>query len=139
MPNSDRRDQPPSTPNMRPEELTDWVYLAAMTAAEAHQGALADIDNSPLTEDQLARMPRVPNPQAIRQRMGLTQRAFSRQCQIALGTLRDGEQGVRRPDSAAKAYLRVIQANPDAVLEALGQTNRQPSDASPSSRSRATY
>jgi putative transcriptional regulator len=33
--------------------------------------------------------------------------------------LRDWEQGVHLPDSTAKAYLRVIERNPKAVLEAL--------------------
>ncbi|MCC7022505.1 MAG: hypothetical protein IT338_06740, partial [Thermomicrobiales bacterium] len=42
-----------------------------------------------------------------------------RRFQIALGTLRDWEQGVRMLDSTAKAYLRVIEANPDAVVAAL--------------------
>ena len=32
-----------------------------------------------------------------------------------LGTLRDWETGTRRPDSAANAYLRVIEAAPYAV------------------------
>ena len=64
-------------------------------------------------------MRRVPNPQEIREALGLTQRQFARQFEIALGTLRDWEQGVRLPDSAARAYLRVIQQNPAAVLKAL--------------------
>ena len=66
-------------------------------------------------------MRRVPNPQEIRQHLGLTQREFSQQFQIqnALGTLRDWEQGARRPDSAAKAYLRVIAATPDTVRRIL--------------------
>jgi putative transcriptional regulator len=93
-----------------------------MSDAEAHQNALADPDNPPLTDEQLARMRRVPNPREIRERLGLTQREFSRQFEIALGTLRDWEQGTRRPDSAAKAYLRVIEKNPDAVRQALDRS-----------------
>ncbi|MGH2618014.1 MAG: helix-turn-helix domain-containing protein, partial [Thermomicrobiales bacterium] len=97
-----------------------------MTEEEAHRNALADPDNPPLTEDQLSRMRRVPNPLQIREQLGLTQREFAKQFEIALGTIRDWEQGARRPDSAAKAYLRVIQANPGAVLEALEQSRRGP-------------
>jgi putative transcriptional regulator len=104
---------------------TDWARLAAMTDKEAHQNALADPDNPPLTDEQLARMRRVPNPQVIRESLGLTQREFARKLEIALGTLRDWEQGARRPDSAAKAYLRVIQQNPDAVLDALDRSRPQ--------------
>jgi putative transcriptional regulator len=90
-----------------------------MTPEEAYQNALADPDNPPLTDDQLARMRRFPNPRQIREGLGLTQREFARQFEIALGTLRDWEQGARRPDSAARAYLRVIAQMPDAVREAL--------------------
>jgi putative transcriptional regulator len=98
---------------------TDWTRVEALTGEQALQNALADPDNPPLTDEQLARMRRIPDPQEIRQRLGLTQREFSRQFQIALGTLRDWEQGARRPDSAAKAYLRVIAADPDAVRRIL--------------------
>jgi putative transcriptional regulator len=98
---------------------TDWARIEALTGEQALQNALADEDNPPLTDDQLARMRRVPDPQEIRQTLGLTQREFAKQFQIALGTLRDWEQGARRPDSAAKAYLRVIAAAPDVVRQIL--------------------
>ena len=39
--------------------------------------------------------------------------------QRPLGTIRDWEQGKKFPDSAAKALLRVIDANPEAVIQAL--------------------
>lgn len=109
-----------------PLATSDWARVDAMTEEELHQNALDDPDNPPLTKDQLARMRRVPNPQEIREALGLTQREFARQFEIALGTLRDWEQGARRPDSAAKAYLRVIERNPDAVREALDRTPREP-------------
>jgi putative transcriptional regulator len=99
---------------------TDWAYIEAMTDEEAHKNALADEDNPPLTDEQLARMRRPPRPKEIREHLGLTQRQFARQFQIALGTLRDWEQGARRPDSAAKAYLRVIEEAPDVVRQVLG-------------------
>ena len=75
--------------------------------------------SQPIADEQLARLRRIPNPQEIRQRLGLTQLEFSKQFQIALGTLRDWEQGTRRPDIAGKAYLRVIAAAPDAVRRIL--------------------
>ena len=56
--------------------------------------------------------------------MGLTQEQFARRFEIALGTLRDWEQGVRIPDSTAKAYLRVIEQDPEAVAAALARTYR---------------
>lgn len=115
----DDRNETSGTVSKQHTDKTDWAHIAALTGDQALQNALADPDNPPLTDDQLARMRPVPDPQEIRQRLGLTQREFSRQFQIALGTLRDWEQGARRPDSAANAYLRVIAAAPDAVLRIL--------------------
>jgi putative transcriptional regulator len=115
----DDRDTVRGTEDVQRTGETDWARIEALTGELALQNALADEDNPPLTDDQLARMRRVPNPQEIRQRLGLTQREFSQQFQIALGTLRDWEQGARRPDSAAKAYLRIIAAAPDVVRQIL--------------------
>src|SRR5215216_6710802 len=111
----DDRDKTKAAEDVQRSGKTDWKRVAALSGEQALQNALADSDNPPLTDDQLARLRRVPDPQAIRQRLGLTQREFAQQFQIALGTLRDWEQGARRPDSAARAYLRVIAAAPDAV------------------------
>ena len=104
-----------------PEFQTDWARLEAMTDEEALQNALNDPDSLPLTPGQRSRLRRVPNPKAIRLAMGLTQEAFARRFEISLGTLRDWEQGVHIPDSTAKAYLRVIEADPEAVVQALAQ------------------
>jgi putative transcriptional regulator len=98
---------------------TDWARLEAMTAEEALRNALNDPDSLPLTPEQLARMRRVPNPRKIRETMGLSQEQFARRFEIGLGTLRDWEQGDRLPDSTAKAYLRVIENDPEGVARAL--------------------
>ena len=44
-----------------------------------------------------------------------------RRAQLArrLGTLRDWEQGAAEPDQAARAYLKVIACDPEAVRRAL--------------------
>jgi putative transcriptional regulator len=104
----------------------EWARLQAMTEEELVQNALDDPDNPPLTDYQLARMRKVPHPHEIRSQLGLTQREFAKTFEIALGTLRDWEQGARRPDSAAKAYLRVIQHDPDAVIAALAASRPSP-------------
>lgn len=98
---------------------TDWDYLTSMTEQEIEANALDDPDNPPLTEDELSRMRPVPNPREIRQRLHMTQEQFATRFHLRLGTVRDWEQGKKEPDSAAKALLRVIEHNPDAVLNAL--------------------
>jgi putative transcriptional regulator len=115
-----RKEQPvPNDPKIHSEDGTDWARILAMTDDEAYRNALADEDSQPLTPAELARMRRAPNPRAIRQGLRLTQEQFARQFQIPLGTLRDWEQGVHLPDTTAKTYLRVIEQDPAAVLQAL--------------------
>jgi putative transcriptional regulator len=97
----------------------EWARLDAMTEEELHRNALDDPDNPPLTDEQLTRMRRAPNPREIRESLGMTQRGFARAFHIALDALRDWEQGVSWPDSTAQAYLWVIEENPEAVLTAL--------------------
>lgn len=107
------------------EDGTDWARVLAMSDEEAYRNALADQDSQPLPPRQLARMRRAPNPKAIRQALKLNQQEFARQFQIAVGTLRDWEQGLHLPDSAATAYLRVIERDPEAVLRALHPAGRE--------------
>ncbi len=101
------------------EGKSDWARVDAMTDEEAYQNALDDPDNPPLTAERLATMRHIPNPKKLRLGLGLTQEAFARQFQIALGTVRDWEQNVRMPDGTAVTYLRAIEKIPDAVRQAL--------------------
>ena len=98
---------------------TDWSAFDALTEEEVTDAALSDPDNLPMTDEELARFKRLPNPKEIRQKLHMTQEQFSARFEVPLGTLRDWEQGVREPDSAAKSYLRVIAKIPQAVMEAL--------------------
>lgn len=59
---------------------------------------------------------------AARKRLGMTQRVFARSFGVSLDTLRNWEQGRRRPDGPARVLLAVIEKNPDAVLDALRGT-----------------
>ena len=100
-------------------DTTDYARLAAMTDAEIEANALADEDNPPLSRHDLARLRRPPNPKRIRERLQLTQEQFAERFEVPLGTLRDWERDARSPDSAARALLRVIEHDPDAVVQAL--------------------
>jgi len=90
-----------------------------MTEAEIHAAAIGDPDAQPLTPERLAKMKQTPRAKIIRRALGLSQEEFSARFHIPLGTLRDWEQGRKDPDTAARAYLRVIGRNPQAVIEAL--------------------
>ena len=90
-----------------------------MTEAERHAAAMADPDARPMTDAEWARAPRVPQISIIRRALKLSQEQFAASFHIPLGTVRDWEQGRATPDQAARAYLKVIARDPQAVLKAL--------------------
>ena len=56
---------------------------------------------------------------ALRERLGLTQNQFSGMIGVSIKTLQNWEQGRREPEGPAKALLRVVEKEPQAVLRAL--------------------
>lgn len=68
---------------------------------------------------QVARAPEHVDVKSIRERMGMTQASFAASFGLSLYTVRGWEQGKRKPDPAARAYLRVIEKAPDTVRAAL--------------------
>jgi len=58
---------------------------------------------------------------AIREELGMTQTEFAFMIGVSPATLRNWEQGRRRPDGPARALLRVASRNPKAVEAALGR------------------
>ncbi|MGD0733213.1 MAG: helix-turn-helix domain-containing protein [Terracidiphilus sp.] len=56
---------------------------------------------------------------AIRSRLGMTQQQFATCFGFNITTLRHWEQGRRVPDGTARAYLRVIDREPEAAQRAL--------------------
>ncbi len=56
---------------------------------------------------------------AIRKRLNLSQDKFARRFRLSPATIRDWEQGRRRPDQIARTLLLVIEHDPEAVDRAL--------------------
>jgi putative transcriptional regulator len=103
---------------------TDWAAVDALTQEQLHANALSDPDSQPIplgTDEELAKLGlhRLPNVKKLRERLGLTQEAFAATYRIPVGTLRDWEQGRKVPDAPARAYLTVINRNPEAVANLL--------------------
>jgi len=55
----------------------------------------------------------------LRVRLGLTQKQFSGMIGVSIKTLQNWEQGRREPEGPAKALLRVVEKEPQAVMNAL--------------------
>ena len=64
---------------------------------------------------------KVSNPDvvAIRSKTGLSQPAFARSIGIPLGTLKNWEQGRRRPEGPARVLLALIKKRPSIVQDEL--------------------
>lgn len=82
---------------------------------------MSENNSKPMTDAEWAAAPRVPRVTVIRRALQLSQEEFSERFQIPIGTLRDWEQMRKEPDAAAKAYLKVIASNPEAVRQALAK------------------
>lgn len=99
----------------------DWERFKNLTDEEVEAAALSDPDNPPMTEEELSQMRRVVDARRVRKNLKMTQVQFAETFEIPLGTLRDWEQKGTfiSHNQAAASYLRVIEQNPEAVIEAL--------------------
>lgn len=70
-------------------------------------------------EEYEVRVPPQVDVIAIRKRMRLSQTEFARRFGFSPRAVQDWEQGRRKPESAARAYLLVIAREPKAVDRAL--------------------
>ncbi len=69
---------------------------------------------------EAANVPDTCDVARIRRAEGLTQAAFAKRYGFSLSAVRDWEQGTRRPGSAARILLRLIDREPAAVRRVLG-------------------
>ncbi len=100
---------------------TDWAAVAALTDEQIEAAVRDDPDAAPIGFFNMPGFISIPNVKKLRERLGLTQEAFAAAYRIPVGTLRDWEQGRKRPDAPARAYLTVIARNPEAVADLLRQ------------------
>jgi putative transcriptional regulator len=56
---------------------------------------------------------------AIRRKLGMSQARFAASFGFGLDAVQNWEQGRRRPEGAARAFLKVIDREPEAVRRAL--------------------
>jgi putative transcriptional regulator len=105
-------------PKLTPEER---ARLEAMTEEEIERNAESDPDNPPLTDEQLDRMVFARDVWLARGKTGLSQAKFAARFRINPTRLRDWEQGRFQPDSVARAYIRVIARETEAVERALSE------------------
>lgn len=108
-----------------PKDGMDWDEFDALTPEEARAAAEQDPDNPPLTEEELARMRRVPDVRRIRLGTGLSQAKFAAKFGVPLASLKDWEQGRRTPALSTQTLMRIIEHEPEAVDRALHTARAQ--------------
>ena len=98
---------------MKRKNVANKIVEAMREAAEIAEGNVkpAAVHEFPLPLDVDVR--------AVRAETGLSRTEFARRFALDPRALQDWEQGRRRPDRAARAYLTVISRHPEAVVEAL--------------------
>jgi putative transcriptional regulator len=94
--------------------MKDQSILKAATEIPA-----SERDSRPMTAEERKNARRRPRVTVIRRALRMTQEQFSAEFGIPLGTLRDWEQERAEPDAPARAYLRAIAGNAEAVAKAL--------------------
>ncbi len=65
-----------------------------------------------------------PDVRRLREGYGLSQPKFAALLGISVGTLRNWEQGRRRPEGSARVLLRIVAKHPDAVLDVATMTKK---------------
>jgi putative transcriptional regulator len=92
--------------------------LGKKLIAAAHEGiAIARGEADPGT--YRVHIPRRIDVGALRRKIGLTQEEFALRFGLTVARVRDWEQKRSEPDAAARAYLKVIEKEPEAVKRAL--------------------
>jgi len=92
--------------------------LGKKLIAAAHEGIAIARGEAPPASYRL-HVPAEINVRAMRQKLGMTQENFAVRYGLTLARVRDWEQGRSAPDGAVRAYLKVIEKEPEAVERAL--------------------
>lgn len=64
-----------------------------------------------------------PDARQIRKKYNMNQQDFAALLGISVGTLRNWEQGRRKPHGPAKVLLKIAENNPEVILESQSEKN----------------
>lgn len=96
---------------------TDWAAQDALSDDDIARQIADDPDAPPILDDAASAAGLVLH---VRRTLGLSQSEFAARYRIPVGTLRDWEQGRSVPDKPTRAYLQVINREPEMTARALG-------------------
>ncbi len=96
-----------------PTDITDELIASMQEAAAILRGE-AEPARVHLTPDSI-------DVRALRDRLGLSRAVFADRFGLAVTAVRDWEQGLRRPDPAARVLLMVIARSPETVAQTVAE------------------
>lgn len=86
---------------------------------EAMQEVKAHVRGQSELPMRIAQIPEAVDVPGLRRRLRLSQRQFAERFGFTLGSVRDWEQGRRKPERSARVLLKVIDKEREAVERAL--------------------
>jgi putative transcriptional regulator len=89
--------------------------------ADEYDEIMSAIGGILASPDEMPPLPTVVDVAAIRARTGLSQPAFAKRVGVPVATLRNWEQGHRKPQGPARVLLALLDRNPRIVEETLGR------------------
>ena len=101
----------PENPASFPAARVDYDVLDRTTEQ--------DIAQQQQQDDAEAMQDMAKYARRVRKRLGLSQQEFARRINVSLETIRNWEQGKRRPTGAARALLKVLDKAPETALRAI--------------------
>lgn len=107
----------------RPEKSEEEITPLGQELIEAAEEMLAHINGDIELATYQYNVPDEVDVKELRSSMHLTQKQFASFIGASVHAVRHWENGRRTPDGTARTLLYVLQNNPRAVLDALGQPN----------------
>ena len=98
----------------------DDAMFADLTKSLEQAAAHARGEHVPGLREHVVRVPAALDVAAIRKRAGTSQAKFASSIGVPVSTLRNWEQGRRRPEGPARVLLALLDKRPGIVEEVLG-------------------
>jgi putative transcriptional regulator len=101
----------------------DWARVRGATDSDIDKMIASDSATAPDMAQgrdwRRVAMPRVPDVQAVRRKLGMSQSEFAARFGFSVRTVQEWEQGRALPDRPARILLRVIEKSPQTVARAV--------------------
>ena len=100
-----------NNPQSLPKGKVNRILLNTTSEQDIHKQQKQDELEAMLDAAQFAK--------TVREQLGFTQLEFSQRIEVPIETIRNWEQGKRRPTGAAKTLLKLLYRSPETALSVL--------------------